>query len=152
MRWCFATLAIIGLLGCGGSSGPARAQVSGKVTLGGKPLEGASVYFASSDGKFVGFGKTGADGTYRLAQGAVPGPNKIFISKIEGELPAGFDDNPESGMDRGQLEAMNMAATPGKGAANMPKEIVPADFATYEKTKLTFDVQAGANTDVNFDL
>ncbi len=64
-----------------------KATVAGTVTLGGKPLADAEVYFYTD--KFTGFGKTNAEGKYILAQGAAIGPNKVYISKIEGGAASG---------------------------------------------------------------
>lgn len=148
-----ATLAgVLFVLGCGGGSGVQTAAVSGKVTLNGDPLAGAKVYFASEEGSFVGFGVTDDEGVYRLAQGAIPGPNKVFISKIVGELPAGFSDDPEAGMDRGQLEAAAAALPPGSRGPKPPRDLVPSEFNSLKTTKLSWSVEPGANTNVNFDL
>lgn len=72
--------------GCGGSDFPRTAPVSGTVTLKGKPIEGAEVYFVHE--KLVAMATTDKDGHYELVQGAVPGENKVYFSKIEGgDLP-----------------------------------------------------------------
>ena len=64
------------MTGCGGGSETLlTGDVTGTITLGGRPLADADVYFMSQTGGFVGFGKTDADGRYRLVQGAAPGAN-----------------------------------------------------------------------------
>ena len=89
MRW----LILVGFLclvfaGCGGAAG--YAPVSGKVTMDGAPLEGASVSFEPT-GKAAGlggsYGRTDAEGKYALkrttddAQGAAVGDHTVTISK-----------------------------------------------------------------------
>ena len=60
---CLAALLL--LSGCGESVKPGRGvPVSGRITLGGKPLADADVLFTNDT--FVGFGKTDAEGNYRL--------------------------------------------------------------------------------------
>ncbi|TXT27565.1 MAG: hypothetical protein FD138_2740 [Planctomycetota bacterium] len=141
--------------GCGGGGadvGPKTVPVSGVVTLQGKPLEGATVYFQSD--KFTGFGKTNADGKYELVQGAVPGDNKIRISKLE--LPAGTKLDPEAGMDLGQLQAAadaSAADRSGKVAkVQGPKELVPDEFSNPTTAKLKFPVPANGSTSADFRL
>ena len=102
------SFAAVCLPGCGGGgeAAPQTVPVSGTVYLDSQPLEGASVNFVSTSGKFAAFGRTGPDGHYELAQGAVVGANKIHITKLIGD---GLKMNPEEGMDEGQLEAMAIA-------------------------------------------
>ena len=47
--------------------------------MNGAPIEGANVTFLNDT--FAGFARTDASGRYRLVQGALPGTNKIVISK-----------------------------------------------------------------------
>ncbi|NOX55776.1 MAG: carboxypeptidase regulatory-like domain-containing protein [Planctomycetes bacterium] len=146
-----ATLVVLGCAGPEQPKGPETVDVSGTVLLDGKPLAGAEVYFISPDGKFVGFGETGSDGKYTLVQGAVPGKNKVYISKIEideSEL------NPEEGIDPEQMAA---AAEAGGGEeageeGGGSKQLLPASYSDPEKTKLTFDVPAGGTSEADFQL
>ncbi len=136
-------------LGCGDSPTPGRGvPVSGTVTLDGKPLEGASVTFMN--GTFVGFGRTDASGKYRLVQGALPGTNKVVISKLPPGAEAVVSD-PDSGMDAGQLEAQAMGS--GKSVADLaPKDLVPEDYSNPAKTKLTSEVPDKGADGVDFNI
>jgi hypothetical protein len=135
------------LLGCGESVSPGRGvPVSGTITMGGEPLEGANVYFLN--GTFAGFARTDAAGKYRLVQGALPGTNKIVISKIEGGAEPVVND-PESGMDAGQMEAAAM----GSGTeVKKPKNLVPDEYGDATRTKLTFDVPTAGADGVDFNI
>lgn len=141
--------------GCGGkaSSGPDTVSVSGTVTLGGQPLGGATIYFIS-DG-FTGVAQTADDGTYKLSRGAVPGPNKVYVTKIEGGT---FAADPESGMDAEQFRAMQMAtqgdapAQPPPGDMALAREVVPVEYSDPARTTLTFDVPSGGTTTADFKL
>lgn len=138
--------------GCGDSAKPGRGvPVSGQITLGGKPLADADVSFMNDT--FVGFGKTDAEGNYRLVQGAAPGKNKVSISKFEGGPPqiAGMELNPEAGIDEGQLAAAQMGAAGSKKPVG-PKQLVPADYSNPATTKLTTEIGTDGATGVNFDL
>jgi hypothetical protein len=145
---------LLGLMcGCGGESvsGPETVDVSGTVKLGGQPLAGATVYFMT-DG-FTSVGTTDDSGAYQLPHGAVPGTNKVYITKMEGgDLVA----DPEAGMDAEQFRAMQQA-TQGDGAAqtspdSMPKEVIPPEYSDPQKTTLTFQVPEEGTTTADFDL
>lgn len=140
------------LLGCGGGGGdgPKTARVSGTVTLQGKPLVGVNVYFSSE--KFSSYGKTNAEGHYELVQGAVPGNNKVYISKLE--LPEGVNTDPESGLDLAQFQAAaagNENDPNGKKKASLT-DVVPEEFSNPQKSKLTFPVPPEGTTSADFRL
>lgn len=145
-------ITLIGLLGgcgSGGSSSVRTARVSGVVTLDGKPLVGADVRFIGE--KFTGFGVTNSEGKYSLVQGAVPGTNKVQISKIEGgkNVDSAVADDPE------QLRAAAAAMQDGGTKIDpklIPHEVVPSQYSDPVNTKLTFPVPEGGATDANFDL
>ncbi len=90
-------------VGCGESSEiPELAPVTGRVTKGGKPVEGARVTFQPETGPSSG-GITDAEGRFELyysadQKGAVPGKHTVKISKMSGEagdetIPAKFNEN-----------------------------------------------------------
>lgn len=141
-----------GLFGCGKKvSGPPRASVSGKVTLGGKAVEGIEVHFFNEEYPDYGaYGVTDASGNFRLVQGAVVGKNKVYFSKTEGTAPVTLD--PESGMDAGQLEAMQIGNEKSVAVKELGiKELVPAQY-TGANSKLTFQVPPEGADSANFDL
>ncbi len=135
------------IAGCSDEGKPGRGvPVSGMITMGGSPLEGANVSFLN--GTFAGFARTDAAGKYRLVQGALPGTNKIVITKIEGGAEAVVND-PESGMDAGQMEA----AAIGAGVeVEKPLNLVPDEYGDPTKTKLTYDVPSGGADGVDFSI
>ncbi len=144
---CFA-------LGCAGKppSSPSavkKAPVSGTVTLSGKPLVDAEVYFFTE--KFTGFAKTDEEGKYILAQGAAIGANKVYISKFEGGTAVAAAADPTLELnDPTQTEIANQsqAASGKKG----PKQLIPPQFSSEKTTKLTFDVPEGGVKDADFNL
>src|SRR4051794_27534527 len=85
---CIVSLIVI-IGGC--SRGPAMVPVTGKVLLGGKPLEFGSVTFQPPRGQ-PAQGTIQSDGTftlstYRLNDGAVIGKHKVRITCYESEKP-----------------------------------------------------------------
>ena len=141
------SLCAVMMTGCGGGGSPGRGvPVSGTITMGGTPLEGANVSFLN--GTFAGFARTDAAGKYRLVQGALPGTNKIVITKIEGGAEPVVND-PESGMDAGQMEAAAM----GTGEeVEKPINLVPDEYGDPNKTKLTYEVPSGGADGVDFSI
>jgi len=138
------------LAGCGGKKkGPATVKVSGTILFNGKPLEGAEVNFVAGD--FASFGKTNSEGKFTLAQGAVPGNNKVYIRKpLTGP---GFSDNPEDGMDAAQFEA---AAEGNPELARKLKQsagpVIPPEYSDPQKTKLTFNVPDEGTDSADFNI
>lgn len=130
------------LAGCG-PSGPDTVPVSGTVKIKGQPVAGVEVQFIAA--KFAGFGKTDAAGKFRLVPGAMPGPNKVCFRKFDsGQLK----DDPQAGMDAGQLEAMQQA----QGPQPTVKQLIPPEYCDPATTKMEFDVPAKGTSSADFDL
>src|SRR5438132_12905643 len=78
---------LAGLSGCGGG-GPKLVNVTGTVTLNGKPLSGADIVFTpdqSTKDAFVGSDVTGPEGNFKVMSngraGVAPGKYKVIVSK-----------------------------------------------------------------------
>ncbi len=141
------------MAGCGGdeASGPIiqKAPVSGKVTQGGKPLAGVEVNFMTE--KFAGVGKTDEQGRYTLVQGAEVGENKVYITKIRADSM--FSDDPEEGMDDGQLAAiLDAEIDPSAPQQAKSKSDIPPEYSDPQKTILKFTVPAEGAQDADFNL
>ena len=113
------------------------AQVSGTVTLDGKPLSGVTVLFEAPD-QTVAFGTTDASGSYVLQfntekAGVTPGPKVV---RIRG---GGFGEDTEAAEESEE-----------EGAAPAPATTdVPACYNSDSKLQAT--VASGSQT-INFDL
>ena len=150
-----ATLALVVALGSSGCNRgpviPKTEQVSGKVTLKGKPIADAEVYFVHE--KLVAYAKTDSQGHYDLVQGAVAGENKVYFSKIEGgSTNPGF--KPSDGMDELQMQMAAESGTgPGSGKkVKPPKQVIPAEYSDAANPKLNFLVPSGGTTSADFKL
>ena len=80
------SLLLLTACGCGRGNYPEVATVTGAVTLDGKPLEGAEITFAPTDGR-ASSGRTDARGQYALSytkniRGAVLGEHRVMIRKV----------------------------------------------------------------------
>ena len=137
-------LTSVGLVGCEANGEAGTQPVSGTVTIAGKAIAGVEVYFCG-DG-LVAYGKTDAQGHYTLVQGAVPGENKVYFTKIEGGNNA---MSQQEGMDDYQLQMMAQAS--GK-KADIPKQIVPAEYSDAVNPKLSFVVPSGGTQSADFKL
>ena len=117
-------LVVVALLctsGCGAPEHPDVGQVTGTITLDGKPLSDAAVMFQPSNGR-ASTGTTDAKGNYTLmyldgVMGAMLGVHKVSIRT---EIP-GEDGQPP-----------------------VVKEKLPKRY--HEFTELTADIKAGSNT------
>ena len=130
---------LVFLAGCG--SGGQFAPVSGRVTLNGKPLAGATVSFqpiapeGSRDAAPGSTGKTNENGEYTLVgsngqTGAWVGKHRVVITLVSAEV--GESD-----------------ARPPRGGWPM-KEKIPAKY--NDSSKETFTVPSGGTTSADFAL
>ena len=124
----FALAVGVALVGCGG--GPATGDVSGVVTLDGKPIDNGYVTFIPADGKTQSSGgEIGTDGRYRLSSPVGPMKVEIRSSKVVGKKKLyNTKDSPE--MD-------------------VRQEVLPAKYNS--PTTLTYDVPAGSK-EKNWEL
>lgn len=102
---CWLLCLVAGLVGCGGADRPKLVQVTGQVTLNGKPLEGAMVAMKLVGGDQAKYGRpsratTDAQGnftpaTYGDAAGIPTGTYEVAV--IKQEIPDGYNaENPAS--------------------------------------------------------
>ncbi|WP_437201157.1 carboxypeptidase-like regulatory domain-containing protein [Planctomicrobium sp. SH664] len=93
MHWCregslnrvVAVLALVSLASFGCSQSPSFVEVAGKITLDGKPLEGATVYFLPKQGGRPSIALSDPEGHYELRytsdqKGVIPGLYEVRIS------------------------------------------------------------------------
>ena len=128
------------LFGCG-KSGEVPVPVSGKVTMGGKPIDGASVSFLRKDGAGQSAsGKTDKDGNFKLSclktdDGAPPGEFVVTISKTEAKGGGSDDVDISKGYSESYGKMMGAAGS-GK-MSSLTKETLPAKYADpASKTKV----------------
>lgn len=124
-------------LGCSGSDGPAAYPVTGTVTQGGQPVEGAILAFIpanAGDGAAAigGQAQTGADGKFTVTGSANQGQT---------ELP---------GLPAGEYKVTVMKMETPAGAPSLdkpPKNLLPPEYAMIESTPVSATVTAdGPNT------
>lgn len=142
--------------GCGGKYKPV--PVRGVVTLDGKPVEAATVYFyAVGDAKEgrLAQGITDKHGEFYLStmrerDGALPGEYKVVIHKYVPTRPnlkiPDFPNTPEGKQERDDFMYRNFEA---KGVQPF-KNSLPAKYGNSESTPLTCKVSSRMN--VKFEL
>jgi hypothetical protein len=135
--WCLLSASLVAI-GCAPATDAVPA--GGIVTLDGQAVEGATVSFLPRDSSKQGaYGKTGADGRFRLQtygvdDGAVPGDYDVTIQKVQ-ITPDEFDrDDPRW--------------TPPPP----PKYLVPKKYSDRDKSGLAASVVKGKKNEFPFDL
>ncbi len=136
-----AVLSLAALVGCGGNTrtGPATVEVTGTVTFGGKPVEGANIVFYPDIGldgaRLTSQAKTDREGRFRMRThvgggkfkpGIVPGQYSVAISKLD-------------------TAAIKTMLAP-------PKNLLPRKYAAPKSSQLKAEVAAGRENDFRFAL
>ncbi|NBV46766.1 MAG: carboxypeptidase regulatory-like domain-containing protein [Planctomycetia bacterium] len=137
-------------VGCGKAADtrPKRVPFSGKVTLDGTPIEGATVVLAPESGSgAAASGMTNAEGvcaftTYESRDGAVPGRYLVTVAKTE------FPEGRALTADDPSYDPSTAVAAVVKGS----KELLPAKYKTAKTSGLTVEVKDGENPVAAFDL
>jgi hypothetical protein len=148
----------VSLPGCGKSDRPTLAPASGRVTLAGAPIAGATVSFQPVAGGRPCSGVTNAEGVYSITSyeendGAPVGEHKVVIIKIAGpgaSTPAGAAPAEDPSLSLSNMEG------PGEDG-QLPKEpetqyLVPQKYGNPETSGLTANVPEGGSDKLDFDL
>ena len=133
MHRLLVSVLAIGLLwtaGCG-TSRPASASASGKVTAGGQPVTGAMISFADPQTGAGAGCDLDAAGAYSIKEGLPPGKYKVSVF-------------PKSAADRPPM--------PGQTPPPTPESKVPLKYRSDATSGLTADIKPGANPDLDFKL
>lgn len=136
--------------GCGkpADNRPKRVPFSGKVTLDGAPVEGATVVLAPESGQGnAASGMTNAEGvvvftTFESRDGVVPGKYLVTVAKTA------FPEGRPLTADDPNYDPSTAVLAVTKGA----KELLPAKYKATKTSGLTVDVKDGENAPAAFDL
>ncbi len=137
LPWGMMLCALV-LVGCGFNANSSMVPVSGKILVDGVPLQNAEVHFFTDEQSSSA--KTDEEGNYELVTGTLPGLNKVYVTKWEGDLSL-FD--PTEGLDAGQMAAAAAVRPVGRRArtnSKTPKQVLPAKYSDPVKTELRVSV------------
>jgi hypothetical protein len=151
---CLVIGACLLALGCGGASKAGRKpvySVSGKITMSGGPLPGASVSFAPLDGQPVAVGRTNDQGEYTLTtydagDGAAAGRYAVVVSKPTAVAAASGED--EHSVDPYAEVAGSHSAQARTDAGGG----VPDLYTSSTSTPLKAEVTSGGENRFDFEL
>ncbi len=149
---------VLSLTGCGTSDRPTLAPASGRVTLAGAPVAGATVSFQPVAGGRPCSGLTDSDGVYRITSyeendGAPVGEHRVVIIKIAG---AGASAPAEAAP--AEDPSLSLSTMEGPGEDGQPPRqpetqyLVPQKYSNPETSGLTVNVPDGGSDTLNFDL
>jgi hypothetical protein len=154
LRWMvLCGVSLLFFSGCSGSKLPPNARptapVKVTVTYKGAPVADATVTFICQEGDATpAFGKTDAQGvvkmkTYIEGDGAVIGPHKVLITKMETSSAGNVAD--QSSKDY---------VPPAGGGAPLPttKDLIPPKYGMLAQSGLTADVQKKSLNEFTFEL
>lgn len=143
--------------GCGDGDAPAEPvyPVTGTVTYGGQPVEGATVTFKPDNpGARPAFGFTNAEGVYKLTtfapgDGAMPGGYKIGVEKGSGADEEVNEQSPEEYYDSENYDP-NAISRPDPAGTREPP--IPVAYATPASSGLFATVTEGGENVVDLPL
>jgi hypothetical protein len=123
-------------------------EVTGQVTMDGKPLPNAMVTFVPNEGGATATGVTDANGNYKLISldrtGALIGSHTVSITTVKKAEEA----LPEVSSDSAEYAKQAMARASDYNDA-VVREPIPARYNS--KSELVKDVEKGSNV-INFEL
>ncbi|MEX0793086.1 MAG: hypothetical protein WD045_08120 [Pirellulaceae bacterium] len=153
LRFNFAVgLLFVGILGCGAAvddDRPHMVPVTAVVTYEGKPIQGASVTFASSDSRGA-VGRTDKNGaavmwTFEAGDGVIPGDYEVSIRKLEVlALPDPETVSPE--------EYNRISREMNAALAGDPKHLIPKRYSTARESGLVANIKDQGKQEFTFDL
>ena len=133
-----ALLMLVAVIGCGNSSsGPATYPVTGKVTLGGAPVAGATVFFAPVSSGVGAAAQTEPDGSFNV--------------KIELEM----GKSSKEGLPAGDYRISIIKLEHKAGAPSLskpPKNTLPPKYASPETSNLSASIKADGENFVELAL
>ena len=124
----FSVAAALFAAGCGGDEGPAVHPVTGKLTIGGKAVDGIQITFEPIGEGEAASGNTQPDGTYTLFTG------------VQGRVGAAAGKYKVVLVDPGGDDYMKEGATPKSEEDASSSGRIPADYTPKE-----VEVKAGEN-------
>lgn len=156
LQMCAVSGMLLSIAGCGPEQveHPDTVAVTGKITLDGKPLAGASIIFnpvVTSDETFPARATSKEDGTYELntffsastdEPGAVPGQYNVTVTKAAAAAA------PQSHGD------VDMSAPQGKPDAHSsgPENALPAKYQSPTTSGIKKEVKADGANDIPIEL
>jgi hypothetical protein len=132
--------------GCGYSR-PTRVEATGRVTLGGKPLDGASVTLVPVHGGRPSFAVTADDGTFSLGTfGATDGviPGRYRVAVVKQVLRAAADKQLEKAAVEEPTGDEETVASVSFAEADY-ENLVPGKYADPQQSGL--EIEVGSGTD-----
>jgi hypothetical protein len=130
------------LAGCNVAKEPPRVPVKGRVTMGGKPVAGATVVFENKAAAIAQTATTDEDGKYEFitynSAGLPAASYKVAVSSGRFMLP---------GEEIPKVDVSKASPVPSK-----PKQAIPDKYAKVETSGLSADVKSGDNPSFDFEL
>lgn len=150
---------ILILPGCGGGDDGRQDvyPVSGKITMSGAPLIGATVSFApQQSGTPTAIGRTDNEGIYHLTtyeaqDGAAAGDYAVVVKKIS-TAPVEAEADEDAGHSADGSEQMEAPGHDAESAEAGSGNLVPANYGSASSTPLSATVEEKEDNVFDFDI
>ena len=149
---------LVALAGCAGPDFPETYKVTGTVTQGGKPVEGALVTFNPTDGQKVAIGSTNADGEFKLStfnpsDGAQPGGYQVTVTKFSAPPTGSAPPLAPGVIADGDITESYAPPKANEGAGSKSnKNLLPEKYASGATSGLIATVAENDNNNIDLEL
>lgn len=143
-------MTLVATVGCSSKSrGQRLVPVSGVVHFNGQPLADAQVTFTNSKANLSAYARTDANGkftltTFESGDGAVPGPQKVSVIKVQTSGQSVRPDAMDSSVDQPKAT--------GKSAEPQQRWLIPERYGSVETSGLTAEIAESGNKDIVLEL
>ena len=135
---------VMSMAGCSSKNGdrPKTVHASGVVRYKGAPLAGAHVTFTNAAANVSAYARTDADGKFTLTtfehgDGAVPGPQKVSVSKVETIGGRKADD---------RTDTLEKSEEPQK------RWVIPEHYGSVDTSGLTAEIVENGKNEIVLEL
>lgn len=153
----------LAFIGCSGDDRPETARASGKVTLNGVPVVGASVMFQPVAGGRPGTGITDDNGVYKISSygqpddGVAVGEHKVSVVKIAGAgayalSPAESAKPVAAASSTDSLSEIPAATDDEQNVEPEIEYLVPQKYQNPETSGLRITVPSGGSSELHLEL
>ncbi|MBS0203449.1 MAG: hypothetical protein JSS49_11155 [Planctomycetes bacterium] len=127
---CVLALTLGLVIGCGSSGPPKTAKASGQVKLKGEPVTEGEIYFIAAEKGYSASSTLDSEGKFQITASLPPATYKVYFAGPKVTKPP----------------------MPGEPPPETKPFVVPNQYLSEATSGLSWEIKAGDNSAINFDL